>query len=78
VVPHINVVVHCVCESLYNAASRESVATAGNVMNKYEVASKRFRKSLVYFTGIAALGKFLSRNLVRHLSDAAGRQCTKK
>ena len=47
-------------------------------MNKYEVASKRFRNSLVYFTGIAALGKSLSRKLVRHLSDAVGRKRPKK
>ena len=47
-------------------------------MNKYEVTSKRFRNWLVYFTGIGALWKFLSRKLVRQLSDAVGRKPPEK
>ena len=43
-------------------------------MNKYEVASKRSWNSLVYFTGMVVLGKFLSRKLVRHLNDTVGRK----
>ena len=47
-------------------------------MNKYVVASKSFRNSLLQFTGFAALGKFLSRKLVRHLRNAVRRKHPEK
>jgi len=45
-------------------------------VNKYVVASKSSRKSLVYFTEISSVNREMYLHILRRLSDAAGRKCT--